>query len=128
MFSKIQTLLVHNFTIKPSIYGGIVGRVLGTKKILNQITGLGPSFFSQSKKRNFLNKILNPIYKFAFNNSNTINIFHNKADMNTFINIGLANIQNSKIIQGSGVDTDYFKIIITKNKFNKNIQIFFLQG
>ena len=124
-FLKYKPNLVHNFTIKPSIYGGIVGRFFGTKKILNHITGLGPSFFSQSKKRNLLNKILNPIYKFTFKNSNTINIFHNEADMKTFINRGLANIQNSKIIQGSGVDTDYFKINHTKNKFNKNIQILF---
>ena len=124
-FLKYKPNLVHNFTIKPSIYGGIVGRFLGTKKILNHITGLGPSFFSQSKKRNLLNKVLNPIYKFAFKNGNTINIFHNQADRNKFIKIGLANIQNSKIIQGSGVDTDYFKINYTKNKFNKNIQILF---
>ena len=124
-FLRYKPYLVHNFTIKPSIYGGIVGRVLGTKKILNHITGLGPSFFSQSKKRNFLNKVLNPIYKFAFNNTNTINIFHNKADRNTFIKFRLANIQNSQIIQGSGVDTNYFKINQTKNKFNKNIQILF---
>ncbi len=124
-FLKYKPNLVHNFTIKPSIYGGIVGRCFGTKKILNHITGLGPSFFSQSKKRNFLNKVLNPIYKFAFNNTNTINIFHNQADRNTFIKFGLANIQNSEIIQGSGVDTNYFKINQTKNKFNKNIQILF---
>ena len=98
---------------------------LGTKKVLNHITGLGPSFFSQSKKRNLLNKVLNPIYKFAFKNKSTMNIFHNQADRNTFIKIGLSNIENSKIIQGSGVDTDHFKINYTKNKFNKNIQILF---
>ena len=124
-FLRYKPYIVHNFTIKPSIYGGIVGRVLGTKKILNHITGLGPSFFSQSKKRNLLNKVFNPIYKFAFKNKSTMNIFHNQADRNTFIKIGLSNIENSKIIQGSGVDTDYFKINYTKNKFNKNIQILF---
>ena len=66
-FLRYRPSIVHNFTIKPSIYGGIVGRLLGTKKIINHITGLGPSFFSNSKKRNLLNKIFNPIYKFAFN-------------------------------------------------------------
>ena len=124
-FLKYKPNIVHNFTIKPSIYGGMVGRFLGTKKVLNHITGLGPSFFSQSKKRNLLNKILNPIYKFAFKSENTINIFHNKADRDTFIKIELTNIQNSKIIQGSGVDTDHFKTNHIKNKFNKNIQILF---
>ena len=124
-FLRYKPNLVHNFTIKPSIYGGIVGRFLGTEKILNHITGLGPSFFSQSKKRNLLNKIFNPIYKFAFNHKNAINIFHNNADRNTFIERGLTNFKNSQIIQGSGVDTNYFKINPTKNKFNKKIQILF---
>ena len=124
-FLRYRPSIVHNFTIKPSIYGGIVGRLLGTKKIINHITGLGPSFFSNSKKRNLLNKIFNPIYKFAFKNSNAINIFHNKADRKTFIKKGLINIQNSKIIEGSGVDTDYFKTNHKKNKFNKKIQILF---
>ncbi len=124
-FLRYRPSIVHNFTIKPSIYGGIVGRLLGTKKIINHITGLGPSFFSNSKKRDLLNKIFNPIYKFAFKNSNAINIFHNKADRKTFIKKGLINIQNSKIIEGSGVDTDYFKTNHKKNKFNKKIQILF---
>ncbi len=124
-FLRYNPHLVHNFTIKPSIYGGIVGRVLGAKKILNHITGLGPSFYSQSKRRNLLNKIFNPIYKFAFNNENAINIFHNNADRKTFIKRGLTNYKNSKIIQGSGVDTNYFRTTYTKNKFNKNIQILF---
>ena len=68
---------------------------------------------------------MKPLYKFAFKNANTINIFHNQDDRNTFIKIGIANIQNSKIIQGSGVNTDYFKINNKKNKFNKNVQILF---
>ena len=31
-FLKYKPYLVHNFTIKPSIYGGIVGRFFKTKK------------------------------------------------------------------------------------------------
>ena len=79
-YLKYKPDLIHNFTIKPTIYGGIVGRALGTKKIINHITGLGPSFFSNRKKRNLINKILYPIYKYSFNNIKTINIFHNHED------------------------------------------------
>ena len=83
-YLKYKPDLINNFTIKPTIYGGIVGRALGTKKIINHITGLGPSFFSNRKKRNLINKILYPIYKYSFNNKKTINIFHNHEDRKPF--------------------------------------------
>ena len=122
---KYRPILVHNFTIKPSIYGGMVGRFLGTRIVLNHITGLGPSFFSNRKKINLLNKILQPFYKYAFNNKNSITIFHNKEDRDTFIKRKITSKEKTKIIKGSGVDTDYFKQPRLKKRFNKNIQVLF---
>ena len=122
---KYRPALVHNFTIKPSIYGGMVGRFLGIKIVVNHITGLGPSFFSNRKRINFINKIFKPIYKYAFKNSNCITIFHNQSDRDTFINMDFSLKTNTRIIKGSGVDTDYFKQPILKTIFNKNIQILF---
>jgi len=122
---KYRPILVHNFTIKPSIYGGMVGRFLGTRIVLNHITGLGPSFFSNRKKINILNKILNPFYKYAFNNKNCITIFHNKEDRNTFIKMKITSKEKTKIIKGSGVNTNYFKQPRLKTRFNKNIQVLF---
>lgn len=117
--------LIHNFTIKPCIYGGIVGRFLGTKRILNHITGLGPTFFSNKIKRDILNILLTPIYKYSFRNKKVINIFHNKSDRQTFIKKGLTLEKNTKIIEGSGVDIDFFKNESNKKIFNKDIQILF---
>ena len=117
--------LIHNFTIKPCIYGSIVGRFIGTKKIFNHITGLGPTFFSNKIKRDILNKLLNPIYRYCFRNKKVINIFHNKSDRKTFIQKGLTLEKNTRIIEGSGVDTDLFKNDANKKKFNEEIQILF---
>lgn len=122
---KYRPTLVHNFTIKPSIYGGMVGRFLGTRVVLNHITGLGPSFFSNRKKIDILNKILEPFYKYAFNNKNSITIFHNKEDRDTFIKRKITSKEKTKIIKGSGVDTDFFIQPRLKKRFNKNIQVLF---
>ena len=122
---KYRPVLVHNFTIKPSIYGGIVGRFLGIKIIVNHITGLGPSFFSNRKRINFINKIFKPIYKYAFKNKNCITIFHNQSDRDSFINNNFLLKSNTRIIKGSGVDIEYFKQPKIKKFFNKNIQILF---
>ena len=126
IYFKYKPELVHHFTIKPCIYGGIISRLLGVKRTINHITGLGPSFYSKRIKIKIVNKILKPFYRYAFNGykNNLINIFHNDSDKNTFIKHCITNPQKTKIIQGSGVDVDYYKKEIPL-KFNKDINLLF---
>jgi len=125
-YLKYRPDLVHHFTIKPCIYGGTIARLLGVKNIINHITGLGPSFYSSRKKINYLNILLKPIYKYAFSNyaNNTLNIFHNNSDKNTFINKGITSEKLSITIGGSGVDENHFKRK-SHQKINKDINILF---
>ena len=125
-YLKYRPDLVHHFTIKPCIYGGTIARLLGVKNIINHITGLGPSFYSSRKKINFLNSLLKPIYKYAFSNyaNNTLNIFHNNSDKNTFIDKGITSEKLSITIGGSGVDENHFKRK-SHQKINKDINILF---
>ena len=126
IYLKYKPELVHHFTIKPCIYGSIISRLLGIKNTINHITGLGPSFYSNRIKIKFVNKILKPFYKYAFNNhkNNLINVFHNASDQNTFIKNYITKKQNTKIIEGSGVDIDYYKNDFSLG-FNKDINILF---
>ena len=117
IYLKYKPDLVHNFTIKPCLYGGMISRFLRVKNTINHITGLGPSFYSDRIKTNFINKILRPLYKYAFNSDhNIMNVFHNDSDRNTFISKNITSIQNSKVIPGSGVDINNFK----KEKIKKS--------
>ena len=109
IYIKYRPDLVHHFTIKPCLYGGTIARFLGIKSIINHITGLGPSFFSKRAKINYINKILKPLYQYAFNRKyNIVNIFHNNSDRDTFVSKNITSKKNSKVIHGSGVDIDYF--------------------
>ena len=69
IYTKYKPKMVHHFTIKPCIYGSIIAKLLGIKNRINHITGIGPSFYSNRKKIKYINKILKPFYKFAFNDS-----------------------------------------------------------
>ena len=126
IYIKYKPDLVHHFTIKPCLYGGGIARLLGIKNTINHITGLGPSLYSNRTKIKLINKILKPFYKYSFNNKNNnlINIFHNNSDKNTFIKNDITNENNTKTIEGSGVDIDYYKNDSFR-EFNKEIKLLF---
>ena len=123
IYIKYKPDLVHHFTIKPCIYGGLISRLVGIKFTINHITGLGPSFYSERSKIKFINNLLNPFYKYAFNkkDKNLVNIFHNNSDRDAFISRGITSLKMTKIIPGSGVDIEYFQKS-TPAKLNKGIK------
>ena len=122
-YIKYRPSIVHHFTLKPSLYGSIVARLLGIKKILNHITGLGPSLCSSREKIKFINKLIKPIYKYAFKNS--INIFHNEDDRDIFIKRDFTTLNKSHVIKGSGVNVRYFANNKATKSIKKDIQILF---
>ncbi len=125
IYRKYNPILVHHFTIKPCIYGGIIANFLGIKAVINHITGLGPSFFTPRRKIRIINYILHPFYKYSFNNENAMNIFHNESDRETLVKKKLTNSTKTILIKGSGVNTEYFKNNTDKTSYSKKVQLLF---
>lgn len=123
-YKKIKPKLIHNFTIKPSLYGGIAGRITGQKIIISHITGIGPSFFGFSKTIRILSYLLNPIYRFSFFKNSKL-IFHNKEDVKIFLKKGICNEKSYCVIQGSGVDIKKFNNKEIKEKYYDPVQVLF---
>ena len=123
-YKKINPKLIHNFTIKPSLYGGIAGRITGQKIIISHITGIGPSFFGFSRAIRILSFLLNPIYRFSFSKNSKL-IFHNKEDVKIFLKKRICKEENQCVIKGSGVDIQKFNNNKTKEKYNDPIQVLF---
>lgn len=124
LYKKFNAELIHNFTIKPSLYGGIAGRVLGKKSIISHVTGIGPSFFGFSRKIRLLSYLLQPIYRYSFSKSTKI-IFHNDHDKEIFLKKRICKNESATVIEGSGVDTEKFKVHKIKNIYSDPIQILF---
>lgn len=124
LYRRINANLVHNFTIKPSLYGALAGRIIGQKKIISHITGIGPSFFGFSRAIRFITYLLIPIYRFSFAR-NTKLIFHNKNDSEIFLKKGICKKESLCIIEGSGVDTKKFRNKKIKNSYFDPVQILF---
>lgn len=94
--------LVINYTIKPNIYMGLVGSILD-RKYINNITGLGTAF----NKQNFFTKFIVYLYRVSFKRCETL-LFQNDVDQKLFLKNNIV-AKSSTVINGSGVDVEYFK-------------------
>ena len=119
IIKSIDAKIVANFTIKASLYGTIACRFLKFKNIHNFFTGRGHIHINKDIFNKFLVKITNLIYYISLRETNIKCIFQNVQDREYYIRKKIINSKNIYLIQGSGIDTDYFKNKREKEKSNK---------
>ena len=100
--------LVHHFTIKCVIYGAIAARVSGNVPTVHSITGLGYIFTDTGVKAKTLKLLTSFFYRYILSMKNTRVIFQNSQDLDYFVSTSLVNKSQTKLIRGSGVDTNIF--------------------
>lgn len=116
IYNKIKPDITFHFTIKPNIYGSIIGN-LRNACCVNNVTGMGYFFFTQG----IYKFILFLLYKISIKQSYHT-FFHNSDDAKYFLENKLILKDNYSIVPGSGVDTKYYKFC----KYPKNTEIKFL--
>ncbi|WP_404322741.1 glycosyltransferase family 4 protein [Cytobacillus firmus] len=104
IIKQIKPDAVLSYTVKPNIYGGIVCRLLNIPFFPN-VTGLGSAVENDS----LIQKVLVQMYRLAYKKASCI-FFQNDENQQFFQKKKLA-IKNSRIIPGSGVNTQYFSLI-----------------
>ena len=104
IFAKFKPDLFLGFTIKPNIYGSIGAYICGVK-IINTITGLGSAFTGGG----FNAKIVKFLYRIGLANSDLI-FFQNTDDASLFLNEKIINADVVRIVPGSGIDLNRFKL------------------
>lgn len=108
LFKKEKPEIVHLITIKPYLYGGIISQLLKIPSVVSSVSGLGTLFTSKNFKSIFLQFLLYPVYKLAFNHHNQKVIVQNLDDLKVLVNLGYLKLSKSKLIKGSGVNLDNF--------------------
>lgn len=106
LFKRPQ--LVHLFTIKCVLYGGIAARLLGIPRV-SSITGVGHLFVSESRKALVLRWLITPFFRFSLGGRNSHVIFQNNEDQATYTALGLVSKLQSSVVRGSGINLEYFQ-------------------
>lgn len=102
LYRQLNPSLVVHFTVKPNIYGGLAARSLGLP-YLAVITGLGYPFLHGGWR----NRIVPQLYKIALKRAQNV-VFYNQTDAGLFLEKKLVIPSQLTLINGSGVNSDYF--------------------
>lgn len=103
----VKPHIIHCVTIKPVLYGNIIGRILKVPKRISSISGLGYVFISKGIKASLLRFIISIMYRIALSGSESI-IFQNKDDRDILKKMGSVKKKQEIFIRGSGVNlNDY---------------------
>lgn len=108
LYRRRSPTLVHHFTPKPVIYGGIAARLAEVPGVVSSIAGLEYPFISDSVQARTLRALAALGYRLALSGDGNRVIFENASDLEEFVDRGLAERAISRVIVGAGVDVDKF--------------------
>jgi glycosyltransferase involved in cell wall biosynthesis len=117
IYKREKVDLVLQYTIKPVIYGILAAKFANVKSI-NTLTGLGYSFLSSGLVNHFVKRL----YKLSLQYATKV-WFQNKDDKELFVREKLVKSGNIDIINGSGINTTYFR---PSDIFKENSPLIFL--
>lgn len=109
LFREIKPDVLLAYTIKPVIYGSLAARLAGVPAIYSMVTGLGYAFASGGGGGNLVSRVAKFLYRLALKRNKHV-FFQNPDDRDFFVKAKmLAQVEQAVLINGSGVDLQYFE-------------------
>ncbi len=108
LFIKVKPDVFIGYTIKPVIFGSLAARFAGIRKRYAMITGLGWAFTAEKDTFSPLRSLVRLLYRLSLAGNRKV-FFQNPDDRDFFLNNFLVqSIEKTVIINGSGIDIDFF--------------------
>jgi glycosyltransferase involved in cell wall biosynthesis len=104
IYKQYKPLVVLHYTIKPNLYGTVAARICGIPAV-NNVSGLGTVFLNNQLS----SRIARAMYRFAFKFPFRV-FFQNKDDQQLFLNSKFVAPTVCKVLPGSGVNLNKFKV------------------
>lgn len=107
LMRKERPDVVHSFTIKCAVYGGLAGRFVGAGRI-NAVEGMGYVFISRSLKAQLLRPLLRLLMRPALGGDRARLISQNPDDVRFFEKARIVPLEQIRLVRSSGVDCSRF--------------------
>lgn len=102
--------IVHQFALKPILYGTIAARLAGVKMIVNAPVGMGYVFSSRQWKARFIRPLVILSYRWLMNPPRSLVVLENPDDERLLIGLRIVNARHARVIRGAGVDLQRFVV------------------
>jgi len=113
--------LLHLHTIKPVLYGSFAAWLTQVPAVVRSITGRGYVFLGNDTRTFWLRPLVKNLYRFVMRSGATL--FENEADRQYFIGEKLVASENTHLIEGVGVDTDYYQPLPESKDSDKRLAV-----
>ena len=112
IIKQLKPDIIHLVSAKPVIYGGFAGRILGIKKRVASISGLGYLFTASGFTVSLFRYLVSALYISALKNKQTKLIFQNPDDRHLFFKNNIIKQEQAILIKGgSGVSLNEYKYL-----------------
>lgn len=119
LLKRLRPNVIHNVTMKPVLYGGLINRIVGKVPCVNAITGLGFLFTREGWKASLIQKVLLSFYHISLGGKYSRTIFQNSDDLNLFVSKKITPMQKTCIMKGAGVPLDTYRPSSVKRNSEK---------
>ena len=108
VYRNVRPNLVHHFTLKPVIYGGIAAALCDVEATVSTIAGLGSLFSRTDLKSRVACRLVKSLLGFVLNRRNSITIFQTSEDREALVKAGVLPMEKTRLVRGSGVNPEQY--------------------
>lgn len=105
---KIKPDYVFSSSAKPVIYGSLASWLTRVPRIFSLISGSGHALMKTTMKDRLLAIALTSLYRLSLLKNDAV-FFQNPDDLNEFVDFKLAGKEQAVLVNGSGVDLEYYR-------------------
>lgn len=110
LYATERPSVVHHFTVKPIVYGGLAARLAGVPRSVSTVTGLGYVFIQDTPRPRLLRPLVATGYALALGGPHCVPVFQNADDRSLLAHMGAVDARRATIVPGSGVDLERFRV------------------
>jgi len=108
-FRTVRPDIVHLVTIKPLLYGGLLGRFTGVQRVICAVSGLGYVFVAKGRVAQLRRWLLSKLLRLSIGHPKAHVILQNNDDLEELSSRGILPHCTTHLIRGSGVDLERFR-------------------
>jgi glycosyltransferase involved in cell wall biosynthesis len=108
LYRRERPDIVHHVAMKPILYGSIAARLANVRIVVNAFPGLGHVFATEGRTGRLLRALVRVGLRWVLARSGSTIVVQNSSDRNRLIIEGIVEEDRTRVIRGSGVNTDVY--------------------